>query len=397
MKGSLTLGRIRGIPIRAHFTLLVILPYLAFLMAARFSEVARVAGVEGEAMTLPPLAWGLLLAVALFGCVLAHELGHSLVALAYGGHVAAITLMLLGGVSELRGLPPRPRVEGLVAAAGPLVSLLLGGVALGLNAIVPGPADLRFGLYYLGQINIVLAIFNLLPAFPMDGGRVLRAVLAARLGQERATQIAAYTGSFFAALFVVVGFASGNLVLALIGLFVWSGARAEAEVAKQREQLKGLTVGDVMHRSRETVQGSEPASEAAQRLAEAHLTALPVLDEDELIGMVALRHLEALPKGERERTPTSAVVQRDVPRLEAQEPLADALERLAERGVDEGPVLAGGELVGVLETNDLGTVLRLRKLAEGPYPRRAGVPSRLPAGDRPGVGELRVVVPPREG
>jgi Zn-dependent protease/CBS domain-containing protein len=373
MTGSVTLGHVRGIPVRAHFTLLFVLPYLAFLMAARFSLVARQAGVSPEGMSIPPIAWGLLLAVLLFACVLAHELGHSLVALATGGRVSAITLMLLGGVSELHGLPKTPRVEGLVAVTGPLVSLALGLGALGVHRSGVGPADLRFGLYYLGQINVVLAIFNLLPAFPMDGGRVLRAVLATRLQRDRATQWAANLGKLFAGLFVVVGLLAGNLLLALIGLFVWAGASAEAQSVRQEERLRGLFVRDVMSPTKEVVYGSEPALSTAARMAHAHATALPVVEGSRLIGVVAAHHLEAIPAAERGSTPTAAVTARDVPRLHADEPLDVALSRMAEQQSGEAPVLEAGEIVGVLEANDLGRALRMHELA-----RATGLPGRPP-------------------
>jgi Zn-dependent protease/CBS domain-containing protein len=385
MSGSLTLGHVRSIPIRAHFTLLFVLPYLAFLMATQFVPVARQAGVLGEAVVLPPLAWGMILAVLLFGCVLLHELGHALVALRFGGRVSSITLMLLGGVSELAGLPKTPRVEGLVAVAGPIVSLLLGGLALGFNAVVHGPPDLRFGLYYLGQINLALAIFNILPAFPMDGGRVLRAVLATRWPRVKATRIASGAGAVFAALFVLAGFLSGNLILMLVGLFVWSGAQAETQAVVQEEQFRGLCVRDVMSRTRDSVDASAPVAHAAELMAEKHVTALPVTDGVQLVGIVAAHHLEALSPAERARVLTAAVTARDVPHLEADELLNTALERMAEHRTTEALVLDDGTLVGVLETSDLGRTLRLHRLAEH-GDRHIRFP-RPPMGDRPGPFE----------
>ncbi len=363
MRGSLTLGHIRNIPIRVHFTLLIIIPYLAYLMAAQFRSVTQLAGVSDQAMTLPPLLWGLLLAVALFACILAHELGHALLALRFGGQVSSITLMLLGGISELRGLPRTPRTEGLVAAAGPLVSLALSGLAWLGYLVIPGPADLRFGLYYLGQINVVIAIFNLLPAFPMDGGRVLRAILAVWWPRPKATRIAANTGSVFAALFILAGLMGGNLMLALIGLFVWTGARAESMAVTREEELRGLSVRDVMSPTYAVVDVTEPVTMAAARMAAAHTTTLPVVENGDLVGVIAAHHVEGLPPQDRAITPTSAVTARDVPRLEADEPLADALERMAGQHAEEAPVLHDGRLVGVLEASDLGRAIRLRKLS----------------------------------
>lgn len=374
MRGSLTLGHVRGIPIRAHFSLLLVVPYFAYLMAVQFRAVAGQAGVAADALVLPPMAWGLVLSVALFGCVLLHELGHALVALSRGGRVSAITLMLLGGVSELYELPKTPRVEGAVAIAGPLVSFAIGLVSLGLwTMLAEGPADLRFGLFYLGQINLVLGIFNLLPAFPMDGGRVLRALLATRLSRVDATRWAARTGYVFAALFVVLGMMAGHLLLALIGLFVWAGATAERESVEREDALEGLVVDDVMSPVKAVVAPWESAQVAAARMASDRVTTLPVVDHGRVAGVVAAHHVEALSADARETTPVQALVNPQAPRLHAKEPLALALERMAERRAAEAPVLESGELVGVLETENLGRVLRLRRIARD----RVGAPPPL--------------------
>lgn len=394
MGGSLTLGRIRGIPIRAHFTLLIILPYLAVLMSARFAAVAEIAGIDPSRTVIPPVVWGVLLAVLLFACILAHELGHSMVATSAGGKVSGITLMLLGGVSEIQKLPKSPGVEAKVAIVGPLVSLAIALVGLGLHRVLDGPPDLLFGLYYLGSINLVVAIFNLLPAFPMDGGRVLRALLAYRFSRVTATRIAAATGTFFAALFVIGGFLVGNLLLALIGLFVWAGARAEAGSVLQEERLDGLSVRDVMRPTHEVVDVRESISSAAARMAEARTSALPAVEGESLVGVVAAHHLATVKPEERDATPTRAVAATDVPRLHADEPLNTALERMAERHTEEAPVLEQGRLVGVLDASDLGRVLRVRELMS--RSARSGAHARgQPQGSSFHVPESGDVIPLR--
>lgn len=388
MGASLTLGHVRGIPVRAHFTLLIILPYLAFLMAARFGAVAEMAGVEAEAMVLPPLAWGLLLSVLLFACILAHELGHSLVALASGGKVSGITLMLLGGVSELHGLPKKPSVEAKVAIVGPLVSVALGAAALGLYSVLGGQPDLRFGLFYLGYVNLLIAAFNLLPAFPMDGGRVLRSLLATRLSRVTATRVAAATGGFFAGLFVIFGLLGGNLLLALIGLFVWAGARAETAEVQREEKIEGLLVRDVMSPARDAVDAWESVASAGARMTAVHATALPVLENGSLAGVIAAHHVEAVKPDERETTPSRAVAALSAPRLHAEEPLATALERMAEHSTEEAPVLDHGRLVGILDSSDLARALRMRDLSRGRI-----APSRTRF--EPGEAEVIPFRPPR--
>jgi predicted transcriptional regulator len=270
--------------------------------------------------------------------------------------------MLLGGVSELHGLPRTPWVEGIVAFAGPLVSLALAGLGYGLYAIVGGPPDIRFGLYYLAQINLALAIFNLLPAFPMDGGRVLRAVLSRWWPRVTATRIAAGAGTVFAILFFIAGFAFGNWILMLIALFVWSGAQAESQAVQRESDFNGLRVRDVMSPTHDVVQSSDSVAHAAEIMADTRTTALPVISDNDVIGVIAAHHVEALRPDERERTPAAAVTQRDVPRLDADESLTRALEEMAEKQTSEAPVLHEGFVVGVLEVNDLARVMRLRKL-----------------------------------
>jgi Zn-dependent protease/predicted transcriptional regulator len=368
MTSSLTLGRLRGIPIRAHFTLLFLIPYIAYLMAARFDAVSARAGVDGTPMLLPPVIWGPVLAVGILVGILLHELGHSLLALRHGGRVRSITLMLLGGVSEIEGMPQTPRSEGLIAVAGPAVSLLLGGVALALSRLIPGPPDLRFGFFCFAQINLAVGIFNLLPAFPMDGGRVLRALIGLRWSRRTATRVSAAVGSLFAAAFVALGLTSGNFLLAIIGVFVWSGARSELELVERQETLRGLFVRDVMEPTSATVQLSEPAAEAAARMAQSHTTALPVLDGTDLVGIVAAHHLEMLRPEERAVMPMSAVVARQAPLLDSDDTLTTALESMAEHHVEEAPVVHLGHVVGVMETSDLARMARLRRLSAAPLP-----------------------------
>jgi predicted transcriptional regulator len=225
-------------------------------------------------------------------------------------------------------------------------------------------------------VNIVLAVFNLLPAFPMDGGRVLRALLAFRLSRATATRIAAATGMFFAGLFVLIGLLSANLILALIGFFIWSGAHAERMAVEREETWSGLLVRDVMNPARTLVEAWRSAADAAEILASARATALPVVESGRITGVIADHHLTALDGAERWRTPVRAVMDGDAPHLQAGESLIGALEQMAERQVSEAPVMDGQEVVGVLEPNDLGRLVKLRQLArEGrgvlvrPWPR----------------------------
>ena len=209
-RGSITLFRVRSVPIRAHWTLLAVLPYFAFIFSQRFEAAARASGVPPHATTIPPIVWGLLLAIGLFASIAVHELAHALVGVRLRRPRREITLMMLGGVSQMERLPKRPRDEALMAAAGPAMSVVIGLVLLAIEQVVRAP-DPHIGVFYLARLNLLLAVFNLLPAFPMDGGRVLRALLASRLGMVRATRAAATVGKVAAVLLAILGALGGGV------------------------------------------------------------------------------------------------------------------------------------------------------------------------------------------
>jgi Zn-dependent protease len=198
--------------------------------------------------------------IALFLCVLLHEFGHSLVAQRLGIEIHSITLLPIGGVSNLESLPETPADEIKISFAGPLVSVVLSlfffGVGLLLGAVPSTPADPFAGFgsvgqffFYLGYLNAVLAVFNLLPAFPLDGGRILRGLLVTRLGAVRATDVSSVVGQVFAAAFFVVGLLGGDILLALVAVFIFFGASGEAQMVKQRELTRVGCLGRHGHQA----------------------------------------------------------------------------------------------------------------------------------------------------
>jgi len=268
--GAVTLFHIRGVPLRAHWTLLLILPYLALALSTQSAEVAELAGLSSAQLRMPPLVWGALLAIGVFASVTLHELAHVLVAKRFGGHVRSITLMIVGGVSQLSRMPRVPRQEALMAAVGPATSLALGGVLyVGFASARGAPVDLQLALFYLASINVMLGVFNLVPAFPMDGGRVLRALLAGRFGAEHGTRIAARVGTVFAILFGLLGLWSQNLMLLLVAWFIYSGAQGEVAQEAVRSALEGLRMIDLLPRLRTTmpvISSDQPLTEVVRRM-----------------------------------------------------------------------------------------------------------------------------------
>lgn len=215
IKRSYLLTRILGIPVRAHITLLILLPFLAMQFAPYFTNTA--------------FFWGLLCAAGMFVSVALHELGHSWVAIRKGCHVREIMLLPIGGVAKMDQIPNRPRDEFIMAFAGPATSALLslacrliGGLFMTLGII---PLGITF--FILAAINLALCLFNLLPAFPMDGGRIFRAFMTPRIGKLKATALAARIGRIMAVVFGLFGLYLWNFILILIALFIYQAAGAE--------------------------------------------------------------------------------------------------------------------------------------------------------------------------
>ena len=304
MKWSVRLGRFAGIDVYLHVTFLLFLAFIAFLSA----KVQRswLGAVDAAGFFL-----------SVFGCVLLHEFGHALMARRYGVATRDITLLPIGGVARLERMPDKPVQEFWVALAGPAVNVVIAlgllGVLVFRGLLVPERllSVTQGGLLErLLAVNILLVLFNLLPAFPMDGGRVLRALLAMRMEYTRATQIAATLGQGMALLFAAIGlFVYFNPILIFIAFFVWIGASQETTAAQVRSSLGGARVRDAMLTQFTATTLDEPLEHALARLRSAGESPLmPVLHEGRLVGLLtpenvsefvlirsALRRAEAVP------------------------------------------------------------------------------------------------------
>lgn len=363
---AVTLFRVRGVPIRAHWTLLLIIPYLAITLAYQFTAMASLAGVEHARLTLPPLVWGGLLAVGLFASVAIHELAHTLLAVRFGGRVRSITLMLVGGVSQMSRAPTRPLHEAVMAAAGPVASFVL-ALACGAGyALTAGSADLQMALFYLAAMNFSLGVFNLLPAFPMDGGRVLRAALAARLGRQRATTIAATIGKICAVCFVVLAIWSANLLLGLVALFVYAGASGEAAADRVRAGLGELSAADLLpaRQAPPIVSAGDSVGAALTRMRELDRVELVVVDRGgEPLAVVEADDVLRLATGQRDLR-LGEVASRLTARFVIASPTTgarDALEAAAERGASYVVVVdpASGAVIGLVGPQDVARAIKL--------------------------------------
>lgn len=356
-RGALTILRVHGIPIRLHASVLLLIPFLTFALAAQTGPIAEAAGLDASQLSLPGWAWGVIGSVGLLASITLHELSHTLVAIRHGGRVDSIVLMALGGVSQVSQMPRRPGHELLMALAGPAFSIGLAMILAVAHGLTRDTPNISFICFVLAYLNLVLGIFNLLPAFPMDGGRVLRAALALRVGKPRATRIAATVGKVMAVLFGLLGLFGGGVWLVLIAFFVWAGASQEQLHAEVQGALSGLHVGDIRN-TVPTVGADASLEDARMALREAGAESAVVLEDGRTVGVI--RRAEVL------EAPLTLRIQervRDhmlrVQAVENDEEIGDSFDRVLREG--EVPVVdASGQAMGVVRSADLLRTLRER-------------------------------------
>jgi Zn-dependent protease/CBS domain-containing protein len=332
------LGHVAGIAIRVHFTLLLL---IAWLVIAYVLE-----GADLRASML-----GGLTVVAVFATIVVHELGHALVARRFGIRTRDIMLLPIGGIASLERMPSRPLQELAVALVGPAINFALAGVL----ALVPGAFALR-----LAWINIALGAFNLLPAFPMDGGRALRALLALRLGPERATDAAAMCGKVFAVAFGVFGLLY-NPMLILIAVVVWFGANQERAVVHLRSALAGVPVSAAMLRRIETVTPEQPLGDAASLLLSGGQNELPVIERGRPVGVLTRGDVATALAHADPHTPVAAAPHHAVLEVDPADPLDAVLDRLRESPEAVAVVIDHGAPVGMLTAESLAAYVEMHR------------------------------------
>jgi Zn-dependent protease len=357
-----TLFRVRGIPVKLHITLLIVLPYLAFVTSYQYAAIAKALGVPSGQFLVPPLVWGAILAVGLFVSVLLHELAHAFVASRRGGHVQSITLMMLGGVTQIdREVPPEK--EAWMAFAGPLTSLVIAVVSYGVARLFYASQGLFVALVSFAAMNLLLAVFNLLPAFPMDGGRVLRGLLSRRLGRARATRIAAGLGRALAVAFGVFAIITFNWILGLIAIFIWFGASAEQRHIEGQLVLRGMHVSDLMNPRLGDALADEPPGELAERMLREHVVAARVTDARDpahrTLGIITIDDLSA------KRETVRASMRTNLPRMHPGDDAGKAMGALASAQASAIEVINdAGEIVGLVLPADLQRALALRAIRQ---------------------------------
>ena len=369
MRG-IRIGSAFGIPIKLDLTFLLVLPLFAWLIG---NDVASLTGVvndvSGSAIDVAPLTagstqWvlGSAAAIGLFACVLFHEFGHSLVAMRYGYEIESITLWLFGGVARFTEMPEDWRQELTIAIAGPIVSLGLGVVAYLGFLLLPTALDpVKFVVGYLALTNVVLAVFNMLPGFPMDGGRVLRALLARSRPHAQATKIAAEVGKVFAFLLGIFGLFT-NLLLIALAFFIYIGASSEAQQTVMKAAFEGVTVTDVMTRREDlhTVDTDTSVAELLDRMFVDRHTGYPVLRNGRLVGVVTLDDARSVKEVERDAYRVEDVMSADLRTISPDADAMTALQQMQENKVGRLPVVDDtGEIVGLISRSDLVTAFNV--------------------------------------
>lgn len=375
MKWSWKLGTFAGIGVYIHATFTILIAWVVMSQWSQTQDLLQILGA-------------VLFVLALFACVVLHEFGHALTARRFGISTRDITLLPIGGVARLEKMPDKPWEEFLVAIAGPAVNVVIAAllyvalVATGSMPQVLDEASLLEGSIWLRLmlVNITLVLFNLLPAFPMDGGRVLRAVLAMRMDYVRATQIAASVGQGMALLFGFAGFFL-NPVLLFIALFVWIGAEQEAAMAQYKFAFSGTQVEEAMLTEFHILSPHDSLDRAVEFILAGTQQDFPVLEtvetgfekQQRVVGVLTrARLMGALAK--REDLSVGEVMETGIQTAQLGEPLDAVVPRLQSAPGKTMAVMAGNRLAGLLTTENVGEFLMIRSAMDG---RASTVPVAL--------------------
>ncbi|HJQ15254.1 MAG TPA: site-2 protease family protein [Anaerolineales bacterium] len=353
MRWQWKLGTFAGIDVFVHATFLLLIGWIGYSYWLQYGTVAKV--VEG-----------ILFILALFLCVVLHEYGHALTARKYGVKTRDITLYPIGGVARLERMPDKPIEELWVALMGPAVNVVIAAILfvylyLSQGAVPMTGFTVASGsfLVRLMAVNISLVVFNLIPAFPMDGGRVLRALLALRMDYVRATQIAANIGQGLAFLLGLFGLFN-NPFLLFIAFFVWIGASQEASMVQVRNSISGIPVTHAMQTQFETLSPSDRLDRVVSLILAGSQQDFPVLEDGQFVGVLTRDDFIKALSQQGQNTPVADVIRRNVPTVDSHEMVEMALMRLQESGTKTLPVMHRGRFVGLITSENITEFLIIR-------------------------------------
>ena len=369
MRWSFKIWEVNGVGVYIHATFLLLIAWIGYLYWSESQSVASTLAGIGFILTL-------------FLCVLLHEFGHSLAAKRYGIKTRDITLYPIGGVAQLERMPDQPFQEFVVALAGPAVNVVIASflyLYLSLTHSFPTVEEMEaVGGSFIFRVfaaNIFLVLFNLLPAFPMDGGRALRAGLASITDYTRATQIAASIGQGMALLFGLLGLLF-NPMLIFIALFVWIGAGHEANATLIKHSLGGVPVAHAMLTDFKVLSPNDPLKKAADYILSGSQVDFPVLEGERLVGVLTRKNLVDGLSTQGPEAPVSSVMETKFATVHPYEMLDRALQRHRESGCYTVPVTDGQRLYGLITTENIGEFLMIQSALKGQAP--SSVPPASP-------------------
>lgn len=355
MKSSFKIFSAFGIPVELH---------ISFLLLMLFIYIIAFLGVISTYIAF--------LITLLFVTVVIHELSHSYVAKRYGVKVSKIVLLPIGGVSAMEEIPKDPDQELKIAAAGPLANIVIAFICFIALLIVGGTGSLTVYSFFISNtpsvnlsiflanflgVNLVLGLFNLLPAFPMDGGRVLRAFFAKRMSYTKATKAAAAVGKQFAILMIILGIFF-NFILILIAIFIYLGADQEYKNILISSKLEGINVKDIMTKEVNTLTPDTSVSEALNTMFRQRHMGYPVEDHGKLVGIVTFDDISKIPENQRD-IPIEDIMTRELILTKPDEPAMNTLEKITKNNIGRLPVTENGNLVGIISKTDIMKVLEV--------------------------------------
>jgi len=360
MKTSIKIGRIIGIPIKIHFTFIFILALFTWAFAVEsFSIFGFTIGFGGlQVTTSIKVMLGILAAIFLFICVLLHELGHSYITQKMGYKINSITLFIFGGVSSSEEIPRKPKQEMKIAIMGPLVSIILGGffylfyyfLEPFVNSLSSNIIFINLGI--LSFYNLIFAGFNLIPAFPIDGGRVLRAAIAMRMDYKKATKTAATVGKGVAVVMAVFGIFF-NFWLILIAIFVYFGASQEEKSLNISLALEGKKVKDIMRKDFESVSPDMNIQDLYENIEKQRHLSYPVLSSDKLVGIVSINDIKNVDKDKWKDITVKDIMNKNFSTVSPEEDAFSVFKKLLKGNLNRLIVKQTDNVVGIISRNDI--------------------------------------------
>lgn len=386
MNSSIKVGTVFGIPIKLHITFLLVLPLFIWVFA---ENPAPFGFKDGSFKYL----FSIITTVLLFSCIILHELSHSFVALKNGINIRSITLFIFGGLASIEKIPRDPKVEAKMAIAGPALSIGLGALFFSLYMVFAEFFDGKSGIvlfsemvsslfmegggidvfevtllfFILGYINFILAIFNLLPAFPMDGGRFLRAFLAMRMPYLKATRWAVVLGKIMAVLMGIFGILESppQLFLVIIAFFVYIGASEEEKATIVDMSLEGLKVKDIMTEDVVSVSPDTSISELCDMMFKGGHKGYPVVYENlegsELRGIVTFHDVQKISQEERNVLNVSDIMTKGIVSISSEDDAIEAFKVMSQYNIGRLIVTEYGKMVGILSKEDLIRAIKLKR------------------------------------